>query len=477
MKKHITKLLLGFAFLTGLISCKGDKKENNVAGEISFSEVTYLSDDSKFPNPERGFYKYTESTLETNPSALGEITMKAYRTQNITLIYRIYYLKAFRDKDLNAQALSQIDTDMAVLRSTGVKCVLRFAYSSQENEPDAPLDIVLRHLDQLKPVFEKNADVIAVLQAGFIGAWGEWYYSSNNLKTDGIRATILDKMLDALPERRMIQVRTPAYKTNYLQRNTPLTRSEAFTGSKAARIGHHNDCFLASATDYGTYENVQAQKEYLNTDALYVPVGGETCPPSGVSPADCQKAEQEMSDLHWSFLNDDYFKGVNDRWITQGCMDNIIRKLGYRFALISGKYTDKIAPGGTFNARLKITNSGYASPYNPRKAEFVLINNATKQIYAAETKENPGFWLPQAVTDIDVSLGIPKNMPQGTYGLYLNLPDPEPTLRGNRDFSVRLANKDVWDPDTGYNNLFQQIEIGDYASDNYNGNDFFSLKQ
>jgi hypothetical protein len=194
------------------------------------TEVTYAVDEAKFPNPERGFYRYTESRPGVSPSMLSENTLKGYRKQNITLIYRVYYLKDFKNKAISQQALNQMAEDMSTLRRAGLKCVLRFAYSDSENEADAPLNIVLRHLEQLRPVFDTNADVIAILQAGFIGAWGEWYYSSNNLKTPAIRATILDKILDVLPSRRMIQLRTPAYKTEYLQNSTALTGSAAFTG-------------------------------------------------------------------------------------------------------------------------------------------------------------------------------------------------------------------------------------------------------
>ncbi|KAA6339475.1 hypothetical protein EZS27_012579, partial [termite gut metagenome] len=428
------------------------------------------------PNPERGFYKYTESHLGSSPTMLQESTLKGYRTHNITLIYRIYYLKSFRDKVLSQEALDQIDTDMITLRKSGLKCVLRFAYSSQESEPDAPLSIVLQHLDQLKPVFEKNADVIAVLQAGFIGAWGEWYYSSNNLKTSGIRATILNKMLDVLPARRMIQVRTPAYKRDYLQRPTALLRSEAFTETKAARIGHHNDCFMASPTDYGTYENIEVEKTYINNEGIYLPVGGETCPPDGVDPADCAKAENEMRKLRWSFLNEDYYKGVIDNWVTQGCMDNIIRELGYRFTLLSGTYTDKVSQEGTLNIEIKLNNAGYGCPYNPRKVELILKNTQTAQLYVAAVNEDPRFWRPQTETIVSANVGIPKDMPSGTYDLFLNLPDPEPLLYGNPDYSIRLANQNMWLAETGYNNLGQQITIGDFPSETYKGEVYFKEK-
>ncbi len=217
------------------------------------------------------------------------------------------------------------------MREAGVKCVLRFAYTSLETELDAPLSIIQTHIDQLKPYLAKNADVIAVWQAGFIGSWGEWYYTTNNLNTPSARKAVLDKLLEALPEGRVVQVRTPQYKQEYLRLNgkptTALTAANAYTNGIAARIGHHNDCFMASETDYGTYQNVTEDKKYLGQEGLYLPMGGETCPPDGVSPADCSKAQEEMRNLRWSYLNSDYYKGVNDRWIAQGCMDKIKREM------------------------------------------------------------------------------------------------------------------------------------------------------
>ncbi|GHT11111.1 hypothetical protein AGMMS4956_03620 [Bacteroidia bacterium] len=457
-----------------MLACNGSNNKPSTEQTSQLEEVTYEASDVKFPNPERGFYRYTESRIGASPTMLNENTLKSFRAQNFSLIYRIYYLKDFKDQAISQVALEQIETDMATLRKSGLKCVLRFAYSSNENEADAPLAIVLQHLEQLQPIFANNCDVIAVLQAGFIGAWGEWYYSSNNLKNDAVRATILNKMLEVLPARRMIQVRTPAYKVNYLQNNgTPLKHSQAFSESKIARIGHHNDCFMASNTDYGTYENIATEKAYIAGEGIYVPVGGETCPPDGVSAADCQKAENEMRTLRWSFLNEDYYKGVNDKWITQGCMDNIIRELGYRFVLQSGAFTATAAPGGTLNAELVLNNLGYSSPYNPRGMELVLKSTTSSDVFVAQLSEDPRFWKPKTPAEVNLSVGIPADMPQGVYDLYLHLPDPEPALHDRPEYAIRLANKDLWDEPTGYNRLNHQISIGDYSSAAYTGEQWF----
>src|SRR5690606_1968382 len=133
----------------------------------------------------------------------------------------------------------------------------------------------------LKAVFENNRDIIAFVQAGFIGAWGEWHSSSNGLATVENEKLVLNKLLSVLPPDIMVQVRTPSAKQQIFNTTSPLTAGLAYSGDNRARVGHHNDCFLTGGTDYGTYNNVEAEKQYISTEALYVPTGGETCPPTG----------------------------------------------------------------------------------------------------------------------------------------------------------------------------------------------------
>jgi len=455
MKTAIITTTLTFSLLIGCINCTPKTEEEPIETKV----ITYAPDNSKFPNPERGFYKYSSCNLGTGTGFLSESTLRAYRNNNISLIFRYFYLKNFRSSALTAQALNDFDKDMETIRKAGMKCVLRFAYSESQTEPDAPLSIIIQHLDQLKPYIEKNTDVIAVWQAGFIGSWGEWYYTTNGLNTSGNRHAVLSKLLETLPARRMVQVRTPAYKKEFFQRSTPLKQEEAFSLENLARVGFHNDCFLASTTDYGTYNDVEADKAYLNKDCLYVPIGGETCPPDGVSAADATKAQNDMRYLRWSYLNEDYYRGVNDQWITQGGMDNIIRELGYRFQLLSGEFTEKVAPGEALSARIILKNLGYASLYNPRLVELVLKNTQNNEIYKVRLDIEPRLWKPLVENAIEAVVGIPQELPLGEYKLYLNLPDPEETLYANPDYSIRIANTDMWEESTGYNYLGINIQI------------------
>jgi len=329
MKINIVLTALALILTVGCITCS--KKTINEPTTKDLLVVAYKPDSYIFPNPERGFYKYSDCNLGTGTGFLSAATLKSYRDKNISLIFRYFYLKNFKDMPLSQQALNDFETDMNTIRQSGMKCVLRFAYSGSEKEPDAPLSTILGHLEQLKPYLERNADVIAVLQAGFIGSWGEWYYTTNGLNNSGNRYMVLNKLLESMPARRMVVVRTPEYKREFFQRSTNLKQEEAFTQVNIARVGFHNDCFLASPTDYGTYNNVEVDKAYLNKECLYVPIGGETCPPDGVSAANATKAQADMRYLRWSYLNEDYYRGVNDQWITQGGMDNNNEELGVRY--------------------------------------------------------------------------------------------------------------------------------------------------
>lgn len=66
--------------------------------------------------------------------------------------------------------------DFQTARDAGIKIILRFAYTATltASSPygDATKARMLAHTAQLKATVRANADVIHVVQAGFIGTWG-----------------------------------------------------------------------------------------------------------------------------------------------------------------------------------------------------------------------------------------------------------------------------------------------------------------
>lgn len=417
--------------------------------------LTFVPTEAEFANPERGFYAHREVQAEGPPMAAGDLN--TLRTAGITVVLRLYYLRSFRDRPLSQAQLDLFVADMTALRAAGVKAVLRFAYSQHETEPDAPLDIVLGHIAQLQPLFEAHSDVVAVVQAGFLGTWGEWHHSTTGTNTTEARRATTEALLAAFPTDRFLQVRTPFYKRDIFDRSDPITPAEAHTGENVARVGHHNDCFLASADDYGTFPT-QADRDFTAADTRFSPSGGETCNPNPPR-SECPTALTELATFHYSYLNRDYHPAVLASWIAGDCMPEVRRRLGYRLALTSGQVTTAARPGVAFHLTLAVENHGWAAPFNPRPVEVVLRHTVNGERYVARLSDDPRFWEAGLSATVDAIVGLPSDLPTGDYNVLLNLPDGRLSLYERPQFSIRLANEGLWEEETGYNNLGAVLSV------------------
>ena len=444
---------------------------------LSAVTVTYTPDNTTiFRNPERGFTNELNGAVtDSRPHLLlgrhEDFFDDEGTRQTETLVMLLYNLGAYRSGALSAAMLQGFDDDMQVLRDKGFKCVLRFAYTEDENDKnDAGRARVLAHIAQLKPHLAANADVIYVLEAGFVGVWGEWYYSNNfgnetqQLTAD--RRAVLTALLDACPQDRFLLTRYPLIKIQYFGDEDTLTVAEAFTGTDRARLGHHNDAFLNKYGNEGTYgrdgdgpDDDPVLRRYIAAETLYVPNGGETnVESSSLAKKVYTQAESEMSTYHWTFCGEEYATAVTDRWRSSGIFDNLNRRMGYRYQLISGTYAGRVAQGETLAVSMQVRNTGYAPLYNARTAYLVLRNGTVTR--SLPLTSDPRRWLPNdAVTTISEQLTVPADLPVGTYHLYLHLPDAYPSLAADPRYAVRFANTGVWDDTTGMNDLGATVTV------------------
>lgn len=383
-------------------------------------------------NPERGFMVDIDLVRARD--------FRWVRAQGYTLAYAGVRLDGNRTEALSPRLLADLDAGFEAVRDAGIKVVLRFVYNDTADGLDAPKWAVLAHIDQLRPTLQKNADVIAVMDAGFIGAWGEWHSSTHGLDNVRDRGDILYAILHALPPSRSVTMRSPRYKVDaYGDGQSPADR--AFDGTDPARVGHHNSCFLASDTDLGTYaEPIDRWKEYVAHDGRFTPVGGETCalnPPR----SDCPTATAELRRLHWSFLNALYHEAVLASWERDGCYREIARDLGYRLELSSLTMDQAVAPGGVLRVSIRLRNTGYAAMFNARPV-YVTLGP-----WQVRTELDPRRWEPGAPIELALALRIPAGAPPGKLRLGLYLPDADARLRTPaRDplYAVRIANA-TWD--------------------------------
>lgn len=444
----------GLIVVASLVACLALFAGADNAGQIAVK--TYAPDDGQaFSNPERGLYIQFTSQAERDPLSLEALA--PMHEQDLTLMLRMYYLKTFRDRSLSDKQLDMIRSDFGVMREAGVKCVLRFAYSQAIGEPDAPIDVVLGHMDQLRPIIEDNADVILTVQAGFVGAWGEWHASTNDLAEPQNAKQIIHKWLDVLPPSRIVQLRTPRQKWMVLDDKAAITAEQAFADTPIARLGHHNDCFISSETDVGTYEDIETEKKYLGNETKFVPMGGETCALTHFSDSD--NARKEMQNLHFTYLNLGYHPEVLEKWRSDGFFQEVARRLGYRLSLTSFSAPADGTPGSDLSVKITLVNAGFAAPCNPRPVQLILQHIGADYEHVLPIDSDPRTWLPGSPISIDAQLQVPGDLPPGEYKILLALPDPARTLRDNPAYAIRLANPGLWDRATGRNDLGVTLNV------------------
>lgn len=60
---------------------------------------------------------------------------------------------------------------------------------------------------------------------------------------------------------------------------------------------------------------------------------------------------------------------------------------------------------------------------------------------------------------ITEKLRLPNHLTKGNYEVFFSLPDADNRLQTRPEYSIRFANKSLWEAETGYNNLHHTITI------------------
>ncbi|MGL4611337.1 MAG: DUF4832 domain-containing protein, partial [Trueperaceae bacterium] len=439
--------------------------------------TTYTVSSENFGNPERGWNSNKIFSNDLSGHDFNEL-----RSGNRTLVRGVFDMKELSGP-LSQSSLDNLDKNLQKTRDAGLKAILTFRYNDPNNgdgsiqtSKDAPLNIVKQHLDQLKPIFEKHADVLMGLRGGFVGAWGEWHNSSNSLDKEPARSEVHKKILEVLPKDRMMSVRRVEQVQGVTAQDANATI--AFNQSNDARTGMTDNCFLASPGDGSTFavdgklstEGIEAQKNYLADVSKFLFIGGETCG-NDISSAsdqrdDCNTAREELKRFHYTYLNSEYSEETLGAWRSQGCFDEFGKYMGYRFELKSSSIQKTVKAGATLNLNFVVKNVGYASPVNPRSLAIVLRNQSTGTTYTMNILQDrsstldPRFWFRES-GDITVAASptLPSTVPAGTYDVLLSLPDPKSSLANRPEYSIRMANTNVWEASTGLNLLAKGLTV------------------
>ncbi|XP_064598594.1 uncharacterized protein LOC135464938 [Liolophura sinensis] len=443
-----------------------------------FKRITYTESSEFLQNPRRGFWtELTTFTSHFHPLTLNELE-RLRSNSGLTVIQRIYVLDTFTSRLISDDFIHKIHADMETVRNGKMTVVLRFCYAftSSPKAPygDASKEWVLKHIHQLSPIFHQYVDIIDSIQAGFIGTWGEWYYTTyfgqpgeRDYKkyphTFGYspqvikdRGDVLKAVIDAAPVDIQVQQRYPSWN-RMIYGPTPATRHDVTTHTYKGRTAFHNDCFLADKNDVGTYgDGVDVDYPYLHEQTKYLVAGGETCQLSVRDPSrhKCSTSLHDMAYFHWTFLNIGFYKPVLHDWQTHGCFNDIFRKLGYRLVLKESVFPTSVHVGSDFCFRIVMRNNGFAAPF--RNWHVLLVMKKGSSFFEAHL---PSFdmtlWLPGKDIILEHSIHVPSEMATGTYEMMLVFRDRR--IPASSDYNILLANNNVPEHQAGINNLRHSV--------------------
>lgn len=306
----------------------------------------------------------------------------------------------------------------------------------------------------------------------------------------------------------MLQVRVPKYKRLALQQPAlaafvEIGPQNAFSKLPAARIGFHNDGFLAGPSDGGTWPEPphfgqpgNPEFDYMTRESPYVPVDGElfwsdqgfdgkAARGEGV---DGLNAAVRMRLHHYSSFSlahsyseregkpysiDHWLSAaaaaesmrqaalpVGDGWFEDGFGQPAMRTqfeyiqdhLGYRLELRSARIPEKVKAGAPFQVEIELINRGFSTLHNPRLVCLALMDRTGKVTELPVPGADPRQWQPfrpgdgefkPIVHHITWRGTLPSGCPPGWQQIGLWLPDAAESLRRDPRYAVRVANRDV----------------------------------
>lgn len=480
----------------------------------------YTPSTEDIANPERGLYKMIEykyhkrndsevATSETTSTSTSQTdSYDANGRLVLTLFYLFDFVNADHISDVGVQYVRNV---LLKVRQNGKKAIVRFAYNNRHPstwDMEPTLTQIQNHLNDLKQTLIDFEDIIYVVQAGFIGTYGEWYYtthfgpaaggvdytvtqSGGNYSVSGYsnRAAVITALLEAVPSSRQIELRTPEYKACYTQpaNLSNYVELEEFGTDADHRLAFHNDAFLYGNGGQGGYKGDMGtfhydwQKNMWKEQGAYLINGGEapysSKPISGMDGYVYANVMAGIYDYHYSYLHHDTghhtAPGSTDPddgstlmrwWHEQGWMTDIKKMLGYRLYLSNATITgDDLNSGTTLNFSLTLKNSGAAPVVNARPMELVLLHDGTPTVLKdniGDVRLVPsgtvsGTTVTPGTKNYTFTVTLPQNLVSGDQ-LAIWLPDAAEGLQNKAVYAIRLANNETtWT--SGYN-VFYTVE-------------------
>ena len=416
-------------------------------------------------NPERGFYEPVEYKMKVSGNKILDL--------NYNLIHLRVGIGAFskaangsEDLSFTEDMLDALDGTLKNVKKNGGSVIIRFAYDdfagTKDLEPS--MEMMLLHIKQLKSIFEGNKDVIAYVELGLFGPWGEMH--SSEICTTKNVSKALDAMLEAVPGDITIGVRTPEYYAkwaNVERKNLHLDITKK--GTAAYRVGLYNDGYLGSESDLGTFSNRDIEIAWLTYQTSHTFYGGEVVAnrAEGEPLNTVAYMSQEAYKTHTTYLNlywndtvienwkNEIYQGEDTRYQGQSGYTYVVNHLGYRYVLRQCQIDSKVYQGQNLNINMKIENVGFANLINSKKVSILLVGK--NKTYEIATDIDARKWNSKEVTNINTQIALPDNIAIGEYKVYFRISKYGDHTTDNNYQCIQFANDGIWNEAIGANEI------------------------
>lgn len=416
---------------------------------IEIESYIFTESSRELRNPNRGFYHIYGFRITDEEIDYSELVRNRYQGDKDTCLTMVQVnLQTYRESEITEKGLANIDALFSALEGIDKQLIVRFLYDwdgeNEQNEPEN-LEIILKHMQQLKEILHRYNHKIFTLQGLFIGNWGEMngtkHFSNENIQL------LAAKLAEVTDESTYLSIRTPAQWRAIVQLSDLDVEESAMNSRLVARLGLFNDGMLGSESDYGTYGTKSAEEagvwgywcreeELAFQEQLCrrVPNGGEVIVDNIYN--DFDNAVRDLSTMHVTYINRDYDRNVFEKWEKsvvheKGCFDGMDgltymeRHLGYRL-LITDAEVEHNFPDNYFSVDISMKNVGFAPLYKEHQIKLYLYSEEKDQLLAydmeGDLRELVGGNESEKIQTLHMEIPI-KDLLWTEYELYFSVED------------------------------------------------------
>lgn len=309
--------------------------------------------------------------------------------------------------------------------------------------PDLNDPIFLDYANRLLAALGKRYDGnprLAYIDIGLVGSWGEWHNSNfTNIAP-------LDQRYTAAELNRYVDMHNNAFpKTPKIML---INGGEALAYAAKHGAGWRADCwgdwhnFSASWShmrdDYPQrLKDAQASWSGFSQAWEHAPVSLEICGYMAQWQSVQHYTRQDVqATFDWALAQHASTLNLKSRPVPQeyrDILDNALKKLGYRFRVVSLTHEKTLKPGQVLTVSSLWSNDGVAPLYLPYRLNWRLVDQNGHEVTRAVAGANLQSWLPGEHLS-QATLSLPASLNSGEYRLQAALLNSEGKAR------IKLAN-------------------------------------